>query len=608
MAQITQRLLTSIATVLLCLGPAAAARAQAPDAALAAESQSRWDDAIRLHRAAIAADATRSDLWIRIADIEAQRGNLNECIAALQQAAAAAPGTSSIYFRLSQAYSTANQPGAALNAIEGALALEPQSAEYLKSRAVLSTWLSDYERAQDSYQRLVALQPHDVDVALAFARVSAWSGDTDEAVTQYERYLKAHPEAGDVWIELAKAEMWRGNYGGAEHALKVYRERFGETAAFKQTHAAVLTGAGRPSHAEEVIAPLLAQTPDDLQLNLTHTIALAMQKKPREAYSSLETVRQLAPASRDARDAERLVRTLLGSTVEPATFTAYSDSDKLEIQRYTPRGTFAFNSGTQISAGYDRTRLSARQGSGLESIDGSASADFEQAWVGAAQKMGAFTIDGEGGYAKPGTQKEIATYRIGAAARVSDSFQLSFQRSSGAVVISPRTVSLGLTQIEHRLQAQWAPTLQSIVVFDAHVQDFSDGNRRTEWTVAPRRSFVRTAAFNLDLGVSAYQLETDHDLSNGYYDPKRYEFYAVTLAPYFKFRENVGFGMWAALGPQRDSYSPSFDFGGTVSGEATFGIYEPWAIKVTGSASTNRRLESGAFSGVSGGVVLVRRF
>jgi tetratricopeptide (TPR) repeat protein len=608
MAQITQRLLTSIATVLLCLGPAAAARAQAPDPALAAETESRWDDAIRLHRAAIAADPTKSDLWIRIADIEAQRGNINDCIAALQQAAAAAPGTSSIYFRLSQAYSTAGQPSAALNAIEGALALEPQSAEYLKSRAVLSTWLADYDRARDSYERLVAIQPQDVEIALAFARVSAWSGDTNEAVSQYERYLKAHPDAADVWIELAKAESWRGNYGGAEHALKVYRERFGDTPAYKQTHAAVLTGAGRPSDAEEVIAPLLAQTPDDLQLNLTHTIALAMQNKPREAYSSLETVRQLAPSGREARDAERIVRTLLGSTVEPATFTAYSDSDQLEIQRYTPRGTFAFNSGTQISAGYDRTRLSARQGSGLESIDGSAAADFEQAWVGAAQKMGALTINGEGGYAKPGVQQDVVTYRIGAAARVSDSFQLAFQRSSGAVVISPRTVSLGLTQIEHRLQAEWAPTLQSTIAFDAHVQDFSDGNRRIEWMVAPRRSFARTAAFNLDLGVSAYQLETDHDLANGYYDPKRYEFYAVTLAPYFKFSENVGFGMWAAAGPQRDSYSPSFEFGGTVSGEATFGIYEPWAIKVTGSASMNRRLESGAFRGVSGGVVLVRRF
>jgi hypothetical protein len=66
--------------------------------------------------------------------------------------------------------------------------------------------------------------------------------------------------------------------------------------------------------------------------------------------------------------------------------------------------------------------------------------------------------------------------------------------------------------------------------------------------------------------------------------------------------------MSTALGPQRDSYSPSFRFGGTVSGEATFGIYEPWVLKINASASMNRRLESGAFRGLSGGVVLVRRF
>ncbi len=421
-----------------------------------------------------------------------------------------------------------------------------------------------------------------------------------------ERYLKIHPENGDAWIELAKAESWRGNYGAALQALSTYRVRFGETTVYSQTFAAVMAGGGRPTRAEDVVTPLLAQTPDDLQLNLTRTIALAMQHRPREAYSSLETVQRLAPASRDTRDAERVVRTLLASTVEP-TFTAYSDSDRLQIQRFAPRGTVALASGTQISAGYDRTKLSARKGSGLDSIDGSDSTDYQQAWVGGAQKLGAFTLDGQAGYAKPGP-RELVTYSVGISARASDSFQFSLQRSSGAVVISPRTVSMGLTQIAHRLQVQWAPTLQSMVAFDAQVQDFSDGNRRVEWTIAPRRSFARTAGFNLDLGLSAYRLETEQDLAHGYYDPQRYEHYALTAFPYFKFTENIGLSMSTAVGPQRDSYSPAFRFGGTISGEATFGIYEPWVLKVNGSASMNRRLESGAFRGLGGGIVLVRRF
>ena len=42
--------------------------------------------------------------------------------------------------------------------------------------------------------------------------------------------------------------------------------------------------------------------------------------------------------------------------------------------------------------------------------------------------------------------------------------------------------------------------------------------------------------------------------------------------------------------------------------EATLGIYREWMLKVHGSVTNNRRLDSGAFRGTSGGVVLLRRF
>jgi tetratricopeptide (TPR) repeat protein len=595
----------TILTLIAGLGTAAA-HGQTRDAGLAAEGEGRWDDAVRIHRAAIEADPSRVDLWVRIADIEARRGNLNECITALQKAATAAPGNASIYFRLSQAYSTAGQPTAALNAIEGALALNPNSVEYLRARATLATWNADYSRAQDSYRQLATLEPEDVDLALAYARVSAWAGDTNEAVAQYQRYLKKHPDVADAWIELAKAESWRGNSVEAVHALSSYRSRFGETPAYSGTLAAVMAAGGRPTQAEEVVTPLLQEAPDSLELNLTRTIALAMQRRTREAFSSLDTVRRIAPDSRDTRSAERVVRTMLGSTAGPA-FSFYSDSDNLQLQRFTPNATVALVTGTQFSAGFDRTQLDARSGSGLDQIDGTPSADYRHSWVGVAQKVGRFTFDGQGGYATSGTHS-FGTYTVGATARPVDNLMFSVQRSSGAVVISPRTVGLGLTQIGHRLQVEWAPTLQSTIAFDGSIQDFSDGNRRIELIVAPRRSFARTAGFNLDLGVSAYRLETEFDLADGYYDPRRYEHYAFTAFPYFKISENIGLSLSTAAGVQRDSYSPSFHFGGSANAEATFGIYQPWALKINGSASMNRRLESGAFRGLSCSVALVRRF
>ena len=45
-----------------------------------------------------------------------------------------------------------------------------------------------------------------------------------------------------------------------------------------------------------------------------------------------------------------------------------------------------------------------------------------------------------------------------------------------------------------------------------------------------------------------------------------------------------------------------------MGGEATFGIYEPWVLKISSIATVNRRLESGGFRGFSASVSLIRRF
>lgn len=103
-------------------------------------------------------------------------------------------------------------------------------------------------------------------------------------------------------------------------------------------------------------------------------------------------------------------------------------------------------------------------------------------------------------------------------------------------------------------------------------------------------------------------VRTDLDLDNGYYDPSLYEAYAVTALPYFKLSENHGLSLFLEAGLQRDESAGSFEPGGSAAAELTVGIYRAWTLKFNGSATINSRLESGAFRGVSGGVVLVRRF
>ena len=138
----------------------------------------------------------------------------------------------------------------------------------------------------------------------------------------------------------------------------------------------------------------------------------------------------------------------------------------------------------------------------------------------------------------------------------------------------------------------------------------SDGNRRWEFTISPRRSVARTERLNLDLGVSASQLGHDRRTSTTATTiPRRYEFYAVTAYPYWKVSENIGLGLSLALGAQRDDCQPEFRFGGNATAEATFGIYTAMGAqgerRRTSSTSGSRAARS---AGTARASSLIRRF
>jgi tetratricopeptide (TPR) repeat protein len=443
-------------------------------------------------------------------------------------------------------------------------------------------------------------------VWLSLARVSAWGGRTDAAVDAYRRYLQVEPSAAGVWIELAKTEAWRGNYGAALKNLETYRTRFGEDEAYSRETAAVLARAGRPGRALDTLEPMLRQHPEDYDLNLTRTIALTMQGRTREATEALDTLRRLQPDTPDTQSAERVVRGVLASTAEPAV-SVYSDSSGLEVQRFAPRATVQLATGTSFAGGYDHETLTAPQGSELAPLDGSVNARHDQLWVSAGQKVGFGYLRGRLGQERT-EAGDFTAYAVRADLVPADGVQLSIERNSGLYLVSPRTIDLGLRQVSHRAQLDWSPNVRSRVVADALYQTLSDGNERWELTFSPRFGVARMERVNLDLGAVVSRLGTTTNFSHGYYDPRRYEFYAGAVYPYWKVSEGIGLGLSLSLGAQRDDFSPSFRLGGNATGEATFGIYNAWVLKVTGGGTLNQRLGSGAFRGYGAGVSLIRRF
>jgi tetratricopeptide (TPR) repeat protein len=576
-----------------------------PAAGLAAEGERRWDDAVAIYRDALAREPRRADLCVRIADIEAAQGHLDAAIEALHQAARLSEDPS-IYERLSRAYSAANQPRSALEAIEGALALSPENADYLSARATLATWTGEYGRAQDSYRQLARLLPDDPAFALGLARVSSWSGDGNEACSMYRAYLEQHPEDAAVWLELATAERLRGNYAAGLDALASYREQVGITPAYSAELAALLARAGRPTEAVKLVEPLIRQQPDNQSLHVTRTMAEAMRLRTREAFAGVDSLRERWPSTADTETTRRLVRANLGSTVVPE-LSVYNDSDGLHVLTFDPRASVVFSSGSTLGFGYRWNELTAPAGSGLELPDGQLTAHHREFLISGSQRLGALAVRAQGGQATVDSS-ERWNYGLGFDIRAHDTLSFGVERSTGFLTISPRTVGLGITRLDHAAQVDWTPSIRYSIAADGRQQRLSDGNSRWELTVSSRRVVTRTQHLNLDLGASMSWLGVARNLDNGYYDPELYEYYAGVVNPYWKISEDFGLSGAVALGVQRDLRPGSFQFGGNATVTATFGIYDPWLLRIIGNATNNRRLGSGAFQGFSASIGLTRVF
>ena len=585
----------------------AAAQSAVPEAGLAAEGEGRWSDALRIYRGELERNPRAVDLWLRVADIEAALGHTEAVIAALDAAASAAPGSAPIHARLSQAYAATGHATAALRAIEAALALEPRSIEYVRAHATLATWAGEYAAAARSHRTLIAAEPGEASHVLALARVNLWSGRSDAAVSAYRTYVSgAAALSPEAWLELARAESWRGNAAGALGALAQYHARFGGTPVYQRELASTLARVGRPRAALRHLDALVASAPGDYELQLSRTVALASVRRHGAASSSLHGADALKPGHTDTRAAESLLRTLLGSSAGPET-NVYSDSDGLQTVRFAPRFDLGFRSDTRVQGGYEHLDLRASTGSGLDQVSGPATAAMDHGFAGVSQRLGPLTVGATLGHARTDTD-ERTTYSASVRFAPADTLTASVERASGFFTISPRTVGLGLTRIGHKAQVDWSPSLRTHLALEGTYEELSDGNARWEVFASPRVATVRTQYLNLDLGLLLHQFGADEDLDHGYYDPRRYESYSVVVMPYWKVSENIGVAIMGGLGGQRDDRSPAFRLGANASAEATFGIYERWLLKVHGSTTNNRRLDSGAFRGYSGGVVLLRRF
>lgn len=571
------------------------ARAQAVEpgvlkAGMEAEGRQQWNEALTIYRRSLATNPGQTPLWLRVANIEARLKNTQKVVDALAQAARLNPGKPEILAELSRAYAMNNQPKDALDAMEHALKIEPENVEFLKARAQLANWRGKPKIAADSYYRLIKLMPKEESWVLGLAFAHTWSGKLDRAAGLYRKYFSKHVKTEDLpaLVQYIKVQTWRGDYASALKLNDMYLENGGDKEIYRRRKADILSRGGRPRAGMKELQPLLTAKPDDYEMQTARTIALHYDHRPVEALKGLEELERMRPQSLENKELRRFISTPLRHKI-PASSEYYSDSIGIDIFSNNIGGEIRLHPNVLIKGGYSHHYLEAPVESAFNNIDGTRDATHTRQWAGAAIQLGSSAkIDGYAGSEKSEDLPAALTYSVTTSFKLSDQFNVSFNRNLQYFLISPRAASLGIRMTTNQIDFNWEPGLKTVLPMNLRYDTLSDGNSRWSARFAPRFLFKRSARFNLDLGAGAWLFGYKHPhVSNGYWAPHFYQSYMGIANGYIKFGENSGMDFRGEAGVLKADTMDRFMFGWTVDAQGVFGIFGDLMLKLRATYMRN---------------------
>lgn len=570
-----------------------------PEAGLRAEEEGRWEKAIEVYRHVLSREPRRADLWLRIANIQAQLEKKEIMLETLKQAARSNPNDKEIFLSLSQVNAELNRSKEALEAIERAVQLDPNNIEYLRARAQLANWQGVPKIAANSYRRLIKLLPDNDELLLELARACTWDGQLDRAAASYKKYLsiKWRPGNLDVLIEYVKVQTWRGNFAAALKLLEHYREKGGDESIYQMRRADILCRGSRPRAGLKALAPLLFFDPANYELHTSRILALHYDHRWEEAMDSLEILERLRPQSYENKYMRNFVSTPLRHSF-PVGAQYYNDSIGISIFSAHLDGGIGLNTKLRLKGGYTRDFLKAPKGSGFNNINGEESALHFKQWGGAKLRLNRFlAFDGYLGTEKAEELPASLTYGINAYLQLSDTFQLNAGINHDYFLISPRTVSLGIRKTTNQIDLQWEPGLRYIVTLYGGYDTFTDDNTRWQVIVSPRYVSIRASRLNLDIGVKAWWFGFKRG-GNGYWAPSFFESYMGVTYGYWKLSENDGISFQGEAGVLRANDWDRYRVGYSVEAHGLFGIYRDLMLQLRAAYLYNAYRIDGTYDGV----------
>ena len=289
---------------LCCLiAMAVEAAPEVPAEGLKAEGEKRWDDAVQVYKEAIAEDANRGDLWLRIAQIESARGNTKAVVEAWKNASDLAPEDSGLLFGLAKASASAGDGGQALEAVGRALKLAPKNLEYLRARAMYANWIGNTDAAADSYRRILEENPDDEKALEGLKSVMGGNADAKDyarIAQNLEKEISASPNDPALRAELAQVYSMANEPARALEAIEKAVELAPKNVDYLRARGQYANWMGKIEIAEDSYLRIVAINPDDADATVNLARAKSWGGHLDESVDIFKKYIKAHPEDRDA--------------------------------------------------------------------------------------------------------------------------------------------------------------------------------------------------------------------------------------------------------------------------------------------------------------------
>lgn len=447
-----------------------------------------------------------------------------------------------------------------------------------------------------------------MDPQLQQAREAAWAGRTGDALRLVDAYLAQHADDADALLDRATFLAWSGDYASAIETLD---RRGKDDDAARQLRARVYAWDGRRDAAMALSAPAYAAAPDDYDNAWTQAMAARLGQRPEQALPALDTVLRLKPDAKDSQSLAKIVRLPMYSSVS-LPLSRYEDSDDIEIATVGIDADLRLSDDWRLLAGTARREHSAPAAGPFAPLNGGDELDETRTYVGARYSaspkaafefaLGNTRLRGDNGFSD-----SDGFGRVQFSYQASDTFAYTLSATRDRVAFSPRALSAGITSNGASASLRWRPGMRDSINGWIAFDDYSDGNNRHMVALDWRHATYRGPKAIIDLGAQADWLGYSHSPGNGYYSPDRYQRIAPTLNAYFKFSDEAGLMLSAAVGVQRDETFDNWKRASDVSAVLTVGIFTHWQL--VGSIGYSERInEFGRYDGTNAGLTLRYRF